>query len=105
MKQTAQAFVVSLSENLKEYSIIEIEPMNEARSGHSLVFHAKKQMVFAVGGMKEDIFSRSAEVFSIEHQKWYKLSNLNVERTQTTAFCHQDSVYVVGGLTPNEDIH
>lgn len=105
MKQTDQAFVVSLTSNLKEYSIIPIESMNYARSGHALVYHEKRQMVFAIGGfVAGGSFSRGAEVYSIEHKKWFKLKDLHIERSKPTVFCYQDQIYVMGGLTANQGI-
>ena len=75
--------------------------MNEPRSGHSLVFDDKRKVVFAVGGFINGNVSRSVEVYNIEHQQWYKISDLNVERTQPTVFCYKDNVYVMGGLSTN----
>ena len=54
MRPTNQSFVVSLSEDLKEYSIIQLMPMNKARSGHTLVFLPSKNMVFAIGGFDSE---------------------------------------------------
>jgi hypothetical protein len=50
MIPTNQAFVVSITPNLKEYTIIPIEPMNKSRAGHTLVYHPQKQLVFSIGG-------------------------------------------------------
>lgn len=53
--------------------------MHEARSGHSLVFHQNRKMVFAIGGLVGGSVSSSAEVYSIEHSQWFKLEgNLKV---------------------------
>ena len=54
MVKTNKAFVVSITPNLKEYSIIEIAPMKEAKTGHTLVFHEARKIVFAIGGMTAD---------------------------------------------------
>lgn len=40
--------------------------MNEARTGHALVYHSKRQIVFAVGGfVAGGSFSRGVEAYSI----------------------------------------
>jgi len=55
MKPTNQSFVISLSADVKEFQIMEISPMQEARSGHSLLYHEERNMIFAVGGFVKGI--------------------------------------------------
>ena len=106
MVQTSKAFVVSLTPNLKEYSVIEIAPMKKTRAGHGLVYHTDKKMVFAVGGFSsEDSFSRSAEVYSLESREWFQLDDLKIERSKPTAFVYNENLYVFGGLTTNSKIY
>jgi N-acetylneuraminic acid mutarotase len=66
-------------------------------------------MVFAVGGYsKENGYLKETEVYSIENRQWYKLGDLNVERSKATACIHKGTVYVFGGLTNNpriQEIH
>lgn len=79
--------------------------MNEARVGHSLIFHENHKMVFAIGGTIDNKFSNSCEVYSIDGQKWHKLNDLKIERSRMTSFVHQDSIYVMGGLTTNAGLY
>lgn len=39
MSPTNQAFGLSFSNDLKEFEIIELPPMHEARTGHNLVYN------------------------------------------------------------------
>ena len=49
--------------------------MNRPRSGHSLVFHPTKKMVFAIGGFTtESQFLKDVEVYNFSDRKWYELS-------------------------------
>lgn len=53
--------------------------MNSARSGHSLVYHPGKKMVFAIGGFQsEGQFSKDVEVYNFSDRKWYELNELTV---------------------------
>jgi len=62
-------------------------------------------MVFAVGGYnKENGYLKETEVYSIENRQWYKLGDLNVERSKATACLYNGNVYVFGGLTNNPQI-
>ena len=62
-------------------------------------------MVFAIGGFnsKEKIFLKTAEVFSIDNQKWYSLNDMKIERSKPTISIYQDNMFVIGGLTANAD--
>jgi hypothetical protein len=102
MKPTNQAFVISLSADAKDFQIMELPPMQEARSGHCLIYHEERKMIFAVGGFVRGVgYSKTTEVYSMEAQVWYKLGDLNVERSRPTPICYKDGIYVFGGLTSN----
>lgn len=51
--------------------------------------------------MKGVGYSKTTEVYSMADQVWFKLGDLNVERSRSTPVIYKDSVYVFGGLTNN----
>jgi N-acetylneuraminic acid mutarotase len=105
LKPTGNSFLISLSADRKDFEIIEVPPMLTPRSGHNLVFNSGRKMVFAIGGYeRERGYLKETEVYSIENRQWYKLAELNVERSKATACMHNGSVYVFGGLTMNAKI-
>lgn len=91
MTPTNQAFVINVSQDTKDFQIIELPPMHEARSGHALIFHEARKMVFAIGGfLKGQGFSKTSEVYSIASREWYKLGDLNVERSKPCPIIYKD---------------
>ena len=59
----------------------------------------KNKFIYVFGGLSENGILANTERFNLKTKKWEILTNMNTERSFSSAFCYKSKIYVAGGVS------